>query len=129
MYSFYKSKIPEVEQTLELVELMKTKRDKDEDIYANYSLCDTIYTRAKVDSSEGKVCLWVGANTMVEYTYEEAIDLLQNQLQQSHAKLQEIDEDLLHIRGNSITVEVNMARLFNYSVKIKKAAELAAQGK
>ena len=126
MYSFYKSKIPEVEQTLELVELMKIKRDKDEDIYANYSLCDTIYTRAKVDSSEGKVCLWVGANTMVEYQYEEAIDLLQSQLEQSHAKLQEIDEDLLHIRGNSITVEVNMARLFNHSVKIKKAAELAA---
>ena len=114
---------------MELVDIMKIKRDNDEDIYANYSLCDTIYTRAKVDSSEGKVCLWVGANTMVEYTYEEAIDLLQNQLQQSHAKLQEIDEDLLHIRGNSITVEVNMARLFNHSVKIKKAAELVAQGK
>ena len=114
---------------MELVDIIKTKRDSDKDVYANYSLCDTIYTRAKIDSSEGKVCLWVGANTMVEYTYEEAITLLQSQLQQSHAKLQEIDEDLLHIRGNSITVEVNMARLFNHSVKIKKAAELTSQGK
>jgi hypothetical protein len=25
----------------------------------------------QVDTSESKVCLWIGASTMVEYTYEE----------------------------------------------------------
>ena len=67
--------------------------------------------------------LWIGASTMVEYNYEEAQALLQTQLTQSHAKIQELQEDLYHLRGNSITVEVNMARLFNHSVKLKKLRE------
>jgi uncharacterized coiled-coil protein SlyX len=57
---------------------------------------------------------------MVEYNYEEAINLLETQLVQSYAKLEELNEDLYHLRGNSITVEVNMARLFNHSLKMKK---------
>jgi hypothetical protein len=35
-------------------------------------------------------------------------------------KIAELNEDLDHLRSNSITVEVNMARLFNYNVKMKK---------
>jgi len=63
---------------------------------------------------------------MVEYTYDEAFDLLNTQKVQSHAKLAELNEDLDHLRANSITVEVNMARLFNHSVKLKKEATDAA---
>lgn len=63
---------------------------------------------------------------MVEYSYDEALKLLETQLEQSHAKIAELQEDLYHLRGNSITVEVNMARLFNHSVKIKKMKEAAA---
>ena len=70
--------------------------------------------------------MWIGASTMVEYSYEEALKLLETQLEQSHAKIAELQEDLYHLRGNSITVEVNMARLFNHSVKIKKMKEAAA---
>ena len=63
---------------------------------------------------------------MVEYSYDEAIELLESQLVQSRAKIEELQEDLFHLRGNSITVEVNMARLFNHSVKLKKQKETAA---
>lgn len=62
---------------------------------------------------------------MVEYTYEEAIELLETQLVQAHLKIKELMEDLYHLRGNSITVEVNMARLFNHSVKMRKIKEAA----
>jgi hypothetical protein len=64
---------------------------------------------------------------MVEYKYDEAIELLTQQLEQSHKKIAELDEDLSFLRGNSITVEVNMARLFNYSVKLKKILESKTQ--
>ena len=63
---------------------------------------------------------------MVEYTYDEAFELLHTQKVQSYAKLAELNEDLDHLRANSITVEVNMARLFNHSVKLKKEAGEAA---
>ena len=44
----YKSKIPEIEQTLELIKLMKQKQDDDEEMITNYSLCDTLYSKAQV---------------------------------------------------------------------------------
>eukprot|EP01038_Epipyxis_sp_PR26KG_P015418 gene15418-20800_t len=122
----YKSKIPEIEQTLELIHLMMKRREEGEEMVTNYSICDTIYASAKVDTNEGKVYLWIGASTMVEYSYEEAIELLDGQLKQSFVKVEEIMEDLYFLRGNSITVEVNMARLFNHSVKMKKIREQAA---
>lgn len=76
---------------------------------------------------EQKLGLWIGANTMVEYTYDEAYELLTGQLTASHLKLAELDEDLGFLRANSITVEVNMARIFNYSVRVKKALEEQAK--
>ena len=60
---------------------------------------------------------------MVEYKFEEAVELLEKQLQQTKAKIEELQEDLYFLRGNSITVEVNMARLFNHSVKLRKITE------
>lgn len=60
---------------------------------------------------------------MVEYSFDEAIELLETQLTNAYAKIQELEEDLYFLRGNSITVEVNMARLFNYSVKQRKMKE------
>ena len=71
-------------------------------------------------------CLWIGADTMVEFSYAEALEMLQSQLKQSHEKIQELDEDLFFLRGNSITAEVNMARLFNYNLKMKKLREAEA---
>lgn len=63
---------------------------------------------------------------MVEYKYAEAIELLETQLTQTHLKIEELQEDLYFLRGNAITVEVNMARLFNHSVKLKKLKEITA---
>ena len=76
-----------------------------------------------MDLDAGVVYLWIGAGTMVEYSYAEALDLLEKQLEHTIAKITELQEDLYFLRGNSITVEVNMARLFNHSVKLKKSSE------
>ncbi len=46
----YKSKIPEIEQTLELIKAMKQKQEDGEDMITNYSLCDTLYSKAQVTS-------------------------------------------------------------------------------
>ena len=112
--------MPEIRQTLELVQAMKKKVDSEEEMIVDYSLCDTIYSKAKVNTADQKVYLWIGAQTMIEYSYDEAENLLETQLIQCRAKIDELNEDLYHLRGNSITVEVNMARLFNHSVKLKK---------
>lgn len=121
----YKGKLPDITQTLDTVTLLKAQQDAGEAVYTNYSLSDTVFAKAKIDTSVGKVCLWIGASTMVEYTYDEAIELLKTQLAQTESKIKETNEDLACLRENSITVEVNMARLFNHNVKMKKLAETA----
>lgn len=78
--SVYKSKLPETQQTLELVEAMKKKGEDDEEMIVDYSLCDTIYAKAKVSTEDQKVYLWIGAQTMVEYSYDEALELLNTQV-------------------------------------------------
>lgn len=45
----YKSKIPELEQTIELIKLMIKKEEEEEEMLTNYNLCDTIYAAAKVE--------------------------------------------------------------------------------
>ena len=59
----------------------------------------------------------------MEYTFSEAIELLGQQLVDTRAKIDELNEDLYALRGNSITVEVNMARIFNHNVIQKKAKQ------
>ncbi len=51
----YKSKIPEIEQTLELIKLMIKKEEEDEKMITNYSLCDTIYAAAEVSYAAFRV--------------------------------------------------------------------------
>lgn len=63
---------------------------------------------------------------MVEYSIDEGIALLEQQLTNTHQKIAELDEDIFFLRGNCITVEVNMARLFNHNVKLKKLKEAAS---
>ena len=92
----------------------------------NYNLCDTIYARAQLALEEGKVFLWVGANTMVEYSIEEAEEMLSQRITGTETKLEELNEDLFALRGNCITVEVNIARIVNFGVKQKKLAALKA---
>ena len=55
---------------------MKEKKDADETVITRYNLADTIYSKAEVDCSQGIVNLWLGANVMLEYTYDEALELL-----------------------------------------------------
>jgi hypothetical protein len=46
--NIYKSKIPDIEQTLELIRLMITKAEENEEMVTNYGLSDTLYTKAEV---------------------------------------------------------------------------------
>ena len=44
----YKSKLPVIEQTLDLIRTLLKKKEEDEEVVTHYSLCDTLYAQAKV---------------------------------------------------------------------------------
>jgi hypothetical protein len=72
----YQEKLPEIEKSIALVRHLREKKDAGDTVIARYNLADTVYSKAEVDCSRGIVNLWLGANVMLEYTYDEALELL-----------------------------------------------------
>ena len=69
---------------------------------------------------EDKVCLWLGANVMLEYPREEAILLLKSNLTNAKESYTTCVDDMGHLRDQITTTEVNMARVFNWDVKERR---------
>ena len=83
---------------------------------------DNIWAKAKIPNDSGRVGLWLGANVMVEYTYQEALVLLNKNLKNAEDKLKEADDDIDFLKDNLTTTEVNMARVYNQGVANKQKA-------
>lgn len=64
-----------------------------------------------------KVCLWLGANVMLEYNLTDATALVQKNIEAAKKNLSYIEHDLDFLRDQFTTTEVNMARVYNWDVK------------
>lgn len=121
-----KSQIPEIKTSLEIIKLLKLKRDSSEDMETRFVLSDQVYSKAVIPPTE-RVCLWLGANVMLEYSLEGAEELLCKNLQTATRNFTELNSDLDFLRDQITTTEVNMARLHNWNVKKVQAEKLIAQ--
>ena len=69
-----KVKLPDIKKTLETVQLLmqKNKEESEEEkkVYSNFLISDNIWAKATIPNKTGTVGLWLGANVMVEYTFE-----------------------------------------------------------
>lgn len=54
---------------------------------------------------------------MVEYSYQEALTLLEKNLKNANTNMNTYSEDLEYLREQITTIEVNLARVHNYKVK------------
>jgi hypothetical protein len=52
-------KIPEIEKTIAMVDLLTEKKDTQEPLYTDFELNDTLYAKAKIQAT-GSVYLWLG---------------------------------------------------------------------
>ncbi|ORX60001.1 Prefoldin, subunit 3 [Piromyces finnis] len=112
-------KIPDLRKTLDMVLYIISKQDSEEDIITNYELNDTIYATAKIKPTK-TVYLWLGVNVMLEYTTDEAKTLLEEKLATAEKSLSNIKEDLEFLRNQITTMEVNIARVYNWDVKQRR---------
>ena len=110
-----KVKIPDITGTRELVEHIIKKRDENEDVETNFQLSDTVYANAVIKEPTN-VCLWLGANVMVEYPIDDAFELLTENRDNATVNLKSVDEDIQFLRDQITTTEVNIARIFNWDV-------------
>ncbi|CAO3651694.1 unnamed protein product [Cunninghamella blakesleeana] len=112
-------KIPEIEKTINMVTFLTEKQDEQQPIFTDFELNDTLYAQAKIEPN-GTVYLWLGANVMLEYSYEEAKDLLTSKLNTAKNSLKNTIEDLSFLRDQITTMEVNTARVYNWDVKQRR---------
>uniref|UniRef100_A0A2K6T8M9 Prefoldin subunit 3 n=1 Tax=Saimiri boliviensis boliviensis TaxID=39432 RepID=A0A2K6T8M9_SAIBB len=93
-----KGRMPEIRQTLEILRHMQKKKESTSSPETRFLLADNLHCKASVPPKD-KVCLWLGANVMLEYDIDEA------------------QEDLDFLQDQFTTTEVNMARVYNWDVK------------
>ena len=113
-------KLPDIKKTLEMVALLKKKSESaDKTVETNFLVSDNIWAKAKIPNDTGKVGLWLGANVMVEYTYDDALKLLTKNLASAEARLAEADDDIDYLKDQITTSEVNIARVYNQGLANK----------
>ncbi|KAJ3416638.1 hypothetical protein HDV05_000920 [Chytridiales sp. JEL 0842] len=114
------SKVPEIKKTLETVQFLISKwKDSADPIDTNFEMNDTLWVNAQIKPTK-KVCLWLGANVMLEYDNEEARDLLDEKLGKALKSQEQVKEDLQFLREQITTMEVNFSRVHNWDVKMRR---------
>jgi len=87
-------KTPDIKKTLEMVRMLKDKHEKEESLQTNFLISDNVWAKATIPNQTGRVGLWLGANVMVEYSYEEALALLEKNLSNAEIRIKSTEEDL-----------------------------------
>ncbi|CAI7837684.1 unnamed protein product, partial [Closterium sp. NIES-53] len=91
------SKLPDIKKSQEIVQTLVKKREEKQQVRLDYVLADGVFARADVKDADS-VCLWLGANVMVEYPFDEALALLARNEENATSSLGNIDGDLLFVR-------------------------------
>lgn len=73
------NKIPEIKKAIDIVSYLELPAEEDHTI--DFLITDTIWSKATVPKDTKTVCLWLGANTMVEFYFDEAKGLLNSNLE------------------------------------------------
>lgn len=118
-------KIPDLKSTLQSVQYLRSKMAAGEAVRTHFELNSQLYASARVQNVQ-HVSLWLGANVMVEYTFDEAEALLTQNIQQASESLKKLDDEIQFVKEQIITAEVNIARVINFGVAQRKAAAIAA---
>ncbi|XP_064604579.1 prefoldin subunit 3-like [Liolophura sinensis] len=119
-----KTQLPDIKTSLDIVKHLQSKKDSTEPLETRFLLSDQLYAKARIPPTE-KVCLWLGANVMLEYNLDDAEKLLEKNYDAASRSLAQVEDDLGFIRDQTTTLEVNMARVYNWDVKRRQAAQQA----
>merc|ERR1712047_19018 len=95
------------------------KKDANDETNSQFLLSDSVFASAKIPPTD-KVCLWLGANVMLEYSLDDAEELLTKNKESAEKNVKQIAFDLAYLRDQMTITEVTMARLYNWDVKRRK---------
>ncbi|KAG1365316.1 Prefoldin subunit 3 [Cocos nucifera] len=116
------AKIPDIEKCLDIVATLQAKKGTGEALIADFEVSEGIYSRARIEDTDS-VCLWLGANVMLEYSCEEAKALLQKNLENAKASLEVLVADLQFLRDQVTITQVTIARVYNWDVHQRRTRQ------
>lgn len=56
-----KAQIPDLERSVDMIKMLKKKKDSTEDFQTNFLLSEQVYMKASISPTD-KVCLWLGVS-------------------------------------------------------------------
>ena len=115
-----KTKIPDMEKCLETIDYLE-KKEKNKPINVDYMVSNNLWAKAEVNVPES-VFLWLGANIMCEYSLKEAKELINSNLEKAQKQLKTNETDLDFIKDQMTVCEVNIARIYNETVRRNQIA-------
>ncbi|KAK6930297.1 Prefoldin alpha-like [Dillenia turbinata] len=118
------AKIPDIVKCLDVVATLEAKKGTGEDLITDFEISEGIYSRARIKNMDS-VCLWLGANVMLEYSCEEAKALLQKNLENAKASLEVLVADLQFLRDQVTITQVTIARVYNWDVHQRRIRQTA----
>ncbi|SOV13099.1 prefoldin subunit 3, putative [Plasmodium sp. gorilla clade G2] len=113
-------KIPELTDALRVVKTFQKKKQmgKNKNLVTLFPVEESLFAKGIIENFDN-IMLWLGANVMVEFTFNEAINLLNQHLQRAINLFKELDEELSWLHQQICTTEINISRIHNY-VEMKK---------
>eukprot|EP00128_Syssomonas_multiformis_P017126 Colp12_sorted_trinity150504_noHs@30633 len=114
-----KGKLPQIKAAVDAIALFQKKKESEEEVSLRFELAANVFAHAKTKST-GKVCLWLGANVMLEYDIDEAEKMLTENLTTAQTSFKQLEEDLGFLREQITIMEVNMARVYNWDVRQRR---------
>ena len=120
------AKLPEIQRALEIVKELIDKQAAGQEVVSDFLLAEGVYAKGCIKGVK-TVNLWLGANVMLEYTLEEARELLATNFSNCKANLKTNEEDLAYMKDSITTLEVSVARCFNYDVERRRKAKDAGE--
>ncbi|KAL4716091.1 hypothetical protein ACJJTC_013868 [Scirpophaga incertulas] len=117
-----RQQIPELARSLEMIDKLKTQTEAFD---TQFLLSDQVFLKANIPPTS-TVCLFLGANVMLEYSLEDAEKLLTTNMATAEKNLECVEHDLDYLRDQWTTTEVNMARVYNWDVKRRQAAKASS---
>ena len=91
----------------------------------DFLISEGIFVKGKAKEPLEHISLWLGANTVVQLTFKEALELLSSNLENALASKEQISEELAYIKDQKTTTEVNVARVYNHSLALKREQQIA----
>ncbi|KAG4068558.1 hypothetical protein HA402_004899 [Bradysia odoriphaga] len=117
-----KQQIPDLLKSLDMIEVLK-KQSEDQE--TQFLLSEQVFLKTVIPPTK-TVCLWLGANVMLEYPLDEAEVLLRQNMETAAQNLKCLEYDQDFLRDQLTTTEVNMARVYNWDVKRRQAAGITS---